>query len=62
MTVNTGVITLDQDETFEIVFDPYLFQFGDYTVLVDLITDGDGWEFNNSLMQELPLQPLLRLI
>ena len=57
----TGVITLDQDEALEIVFDPYLFQFGDYTVLVDLITDGDGWEFNNSLTQELPLQPFTEI-
>jgi hypothetical protein len=57
----TGVITLDQDETLEITFDPYLFQFGDYTVLVDLITDGDGWEFNNSLTQDLPLQPFTEI-
>ena len=56
-----GVITLDQDETLEIAFDPYLFQFGDYTVLVDLVTDGDGWEFNNSLIQDLPLQPFTEI-
>jgi len=57
----TGVITLDQDETLEIAFDPYLFQFGDYTVLIDLVTDGDGWEFNNSLVQDLPLQPFTEI-
>jgi hypothetical protein len=57
----TGVITLNQDETLEIAFDPYLFQFGDYTVLIDLITDGDGWEFNNSLIQDLPLQPFTEI-
>ena len=56
-----GVITLDQDETLEIAFDPYTFQFGDYTVLVDLVTDGDGWEFNNSLTQDLPLQPFTEI-
>jgi hypothetical protein len=56
-----GVITLDQDETLEIAFDPYLFQFGDYTVLIDLVTDGDGWEFNNSLIQDLPLQPFTEI-
>ena len=57
----TGVITLNQDETLEIVFDPYLFQFGDYTVLVDLVTPDDGWEFNNSLIQDLPLQPFTEI-
>jgi len=56
-----GVITLDQDETFEIAFDPYTFQFGDYTVLIDLITPDDGWEFNNSLIQDLPFQPFTEI-
>ena len=57
----TGVVTLDQDETFEIIFDPYTFQFGDYTVLIDLITPDDGWEFNNSLIQNLPIQPFTEI-
>ena len=57
----TGVITLDQDETLEIAFDPYNFQFGDYTVLIDLITPDDGWEFNNSLIQDLPFQPFTEI-
>lgn len=57
----TGVITLNQDETLEITFDPYLFQFGDYTVLIDLVTPDDGWEFNNSLVQDLPLQPFTEI-
>ena len=53
--------SLLQDETFEILFDPYTFQFGDYTVVVTLNTPGDGWEFNNSLVQELPLQPFTEI-
>jgi len=57
----TGVITLDQDETLEIAFDPYNFQFGDYTILIDLITPDDGWEFNNSLIQDLPFQPFTEI-
>ena len=57
----SSVISLDQDETFEINFDPYTFQFGDYTVLIDLITPNDGWEFNNSLVQDLPFQPFTEI-
>jgi len=57
----SGVVSLDQDETLEITFDPYTFQFGDYTVLIDLITPNDGWEFNNSLIQDLPFQPFTEI-
>lgn len=57
----SNIISLNQDETFEIFFDPYTFQFGDYTVLIDLITPDDGWEFNNSLIQDLPFQPFTEI-
>jgi hypothetical protein len=57
----TNSVSLLQDETFEILFDPYTFQFGDYTVVIILNTPGDGWEFNNSLVQDLPLQPFVEL-
>jgi hypothetical protein len=45
----------------KLAFDPYTFQFGDYTVLIDLITPDDGWEFNNSLVQDLPFQPFTEI-
>ena len=57
----TSVISIEQDDTFELFFDPYTFQFGDYTVIINLATEGDGWEFNNSLTQDLPLQPFTEI-
>ena len=51
--------TLTQDESIEIYFDPFTFQFGDYTVIANVTTPNDGWEFNNTLTQDLPLQPFV---
>lgn len=59
--VHVGSYSLIQDETLEIYFDPYTFQFGDYTVIINVNTPGDGWEFNNTLIQDLPLQPFVEL-
>lgn len=54
-------VSLGQNEIFEISFDPFTFQFGDYVVDVNLNTLDDGWEYNNSLTQELPLQPFTEI-
>ena len=56
-----GSYSLAQDEIIEIFFDPYTFQFGDYTVIANVTTSDDGWEFNNTLTQDLPLQPFTEI-
>ena len=53
---------LKQDETFELIPLILIFSFGDGTQnLIDLVTPDDGWEFNNSLVQDLPLQPFTEI-
>lgn len=58
---HVGSYTLTQDESIEIYFDPSTFQFGDYTVVANVTTPNDGWEFNNTLTQDLPLQPFTEI-
>jgi len=57
--IYVGNVELEEDETIEIPFGDYTFQFGDYTAVIELYTPLDGWEYNNVLEQELPLQPFI---
>jgi len=57
----TGALTLDANESIGIYFSPITLQYGDYNLIVNVETLNDGWEFNNTLEQELPFQPFVEL-
>ena len=57
----TGALTLDANESVGIYFSPITLQYGDYNLIIEVETLNDGWEFNNTLEQELPFQPFVEL-
>lgn len=59
--VFTGALTLDEGETIEVSFSPTTLQYGDYNLTTSIETPGDGWEFNNTIEQELPFQPFTEI-